>query len=82
MGPNTHLLAVFEDLDLVGLAGGLVVEVGGPLAGVRHVLVVEQPRHRVPLLGRADHGHHGVAAAGRTRLLTRGTILENEIETQ
>ena len=61
---DSYLLAVVEDLDLVGPAGGLVVEVGGPLAGGRHVLVVEQPAQLVPGLLRADHGHHGVVVLG------------------
>ena len=41
-----------------------MVEVGGPLAGGRHVLVVEQPAQLVPGLRRADHGHHGVVVLG------------------
>ena len=55
-----HLLAVLEDLDLVGGAGGLVVEVGGPLAAAAEVLVVEEAVDGVALLRRAHHGHHRV----------------------
>ena len=55
---RTHLLAVFKDLNLVLLAGGLVVEVGGPLSFGVHELVVEEPAELVALLLRADHGHH------------------------
>ena len=55
-----HLLAVLQDLDLVGRAGGLVVKVGGPLAAAAEVLVVEQALDGVALLRRAHHGHHRV----------------------
>ena len=55
-----HLLAVLQDLDLVGGAGGLVVEVGRPLAAAAEVLVVEQAVDGVALFRRAHHGHHRV----------------------
>ncbi len=51
-----------------------MVVVGGPLAGVGHVLVVVQPGDGVPVLLRADHGHHGVPPL-LLLLLRRGRTL-------
>ena len=69
-----YLLAVLEDLDLVGGAGGLVVEVGGPLAAAAEVLVVEEAVDGVALLRRAHHGHHRVVPLA---LRGRGLKVDN-----
>ena len=67
-----HLLAVLEDLDLVLGAGGLVVEVGGPLAAAAEVLVVEEAISGVALLRRANHRNHRVVSLALRRRGLKG----------
>lgn len=67
-----YLFAILENLDFVGSAGGLVVEVGHPLAGLAHVLVVEESADGVAGLLGADHGHHGIVRPLLLLQLRRG----------
>ena len=72
MKNRTYLFTVLHDVDLVLLAGGLVIKVGGPFALRVHELVVEQPAQLVALLLRADHRHHRFMA----KLIGLGPILQ------
>ena len=82
---RSYLLAVLQDLDLVGPARGLVVEVGGPLPGRGHVLVVVESAEAVTLLLRANHGHLRVVVRGFRELkkekqkITPMLILDSKI---
>ena len=71
---RTYLFTVLHDVDLVLLAGGLVIKIGGPFALRVHELVVEQPAQLVALLFRADHRHHRLMA----KLIGLGPILKKQ----
>ena len=55
-----YLFAVFQDLDLVLTASGLVVKVRCPFAFGTHVLVVVQFAQLLTRFFWTDHGYHGL----------------------
>ena len=55
-----YLFAVFQDLDLVLTASGLVVKVRCPFAFGAHVLVVVQFAQLFTRFFWTDHGYHGL----------------------
>ena len=70
-----YLFAVFQDLDLVLTASGLVVKVRCPFAFGAHVLVVVQFAQLLTRFFWTDHGYHGLMMLRwRTHLKKRRSL--------